>query len=308
MKKIFRRDNIAIHLLALVLALALWFFVKSTSGPVRQGDTNSRRFAGVTIETRNRGTELDLVRPITQTTVLNVRAHQDVLDRLTVQDLVAYVDLRTLKEGTHDLNIRVDLPAGVEVLSASPARVQVALEQIISTQVPVTLSLTGAPPAGYYAPLGAVEPASVIVTGGRSVVGSLAPFIIVLDVSTLTDTASASVQLEPFNTQGQLLGLSVNPPQVQYRQPIYPTKLVPLEVVGEGGYAPGIQNILFESNIPALEVAANSELLQEIESIVLSVDTSEVLEDTTIEITPQLPQGAHFVAPSNVEVRMIVRR
>ena len=173
MKKTFRRDNIAHHVLALVLALALWFFVKSTSVPVRQADTNSRRFAGVTIETRNRSTELDLVQPITQTTALNVRAHQDVLDRLTVQDLVAYVDLRTLREGTHDLNIRVDLPAGVEVLSANPSRVQVSLEEIISTQVPVVLSLTGAAPAGFYAPAGVVEPATVIVTGGRSVVSNL---------------------------------------------------------------------------------------------------------------------------------------
>ena len=182
MKKIFRRDNIAHHLLALVLALALWFFVKSTSAPIRQVDTNSRRFAGVAIETRNRATELDLLRPITQTTTLNVRAHQDVLDKLTVQDLVAYVDLRALKEGTHDLNIRVDLPAGVEVLSASPARVQVALEERISTQVPVVLSLSGAVPPGYFAPPGGVEPGTVVVTGGRSIVSSLAPFIIVLDV------------------------------------------------------------------------------------------------------------------------------
>lgn len=306
MKKIFRRDNIAHHVLALVLALALWFFVKSTSGPVRQADTNSRRFVGVTIETRNRAAEFDLVRPITQTAILNVRANQDVLDRLTVQDLVAYVDLRTLREGTHDLNIRVDLPAGVEVLSANPSRVQVALEQIISTQVPVVLSLTGVPPAGHFAPPGSVEPATVIVTGGRSVVGNLAPFIIVLDVSNLSETVTASVSLEPLSTQGQSLQLSVNPPQVQYRQPIYRTKMVPLEVVGEGGYAPGVQSVRFELVIPALEIAAPLDLLKDIHNIILSVNTSKVVADTTIEITPLVPQGAYLVAPSNVVIRMIV--
>ena len=302
----FRRDNIAIHLLALVLALALWFFVKSTSGPVRQADTNSRRFAGVAIETRNRATELDLVQPITQTTTLNVRAHQDVLDKLTVQDLVAYLDLRTLSEGTHDLNIRVDLPAGVEVLSASPSRVQISMEQIISTQVPVVLSLTGVPPAGYYAPPGEVDPATVVVTGGRSVVGNMAPFIIVLDVSSLRGTITGSFPLEPFNALGQLLELSINPPQAQYRQPIYPTKVVPLEVVGAGGYAPGVKEVRFELDISQLEVAANAELLQEIENIILSVNTSEVVEETIIEIAPQAPQGAYLVAPSNIKIRMIV--
>ena len=306
MKKIFRRDNIADHLLAFVLALVLWFFVKSTTGPLRQVDTNSRRFTGVTIETRNRAAEFDLVRPITQTTTLNVRATQDVLDRLTVQDLVAYVDLRSLREGTHDLNIRVDLPAGVEVLSANPSRTQVALEQIISTQVPVVLSLTGVPPAGYYAPPGVVEPSTVVVTGGRSVVGSLAPFIIVLDVSNLSASVSASVPLEPFSTQGQSLPLSINPPQVQYRQPIYATELVPLEVIGEGGYAPGVQAVRFELETTTLEVAASPELLQDIQNIVLSVDTSGVVEDTTIELTPRVPPGAYLVAPFTVVVRMIV--
>jgi len=305
-KKIFRRDNIAHHVLALVLALALWFFVKSTSDPVRQADTNSRRFAGVAIETRNRAAEFDLVRSIAYTTTLNVRAPQDVLNRLTVQDLVAYVDLRTLREGTHDLNIRVELPAGVEVLSANPSRVQVVMEQIISTQVPVVLSLTGVPPAGYYAPAGAVEPATVVVTGGRSAVGNLAPFIIELDVSSLRDSFSASFPLEPISTQGQALQLSVNPPHVQYRQPIYPTKMVPLEVMGEGGYAPGVQEVRFEVDIPGLEVAASPERLQEIGNIVLSVDTSEVVKDTTVEITPQAPPGGYLVAPSNILIRMIV--
>jgi len=306
MKKILRED-MAHHVLALLLALVLWFFVKSTSAPVRQADTQTRRFSNITIETRNRATDLALVRPLTQTATLTVRAPQDVLERLTVQDLVAYVDLRTLQEGSHELNIRVDLPVGVEVLSASPTRVQLGLEQIISTQVPVLLSLSGVPTPGYYAPPGVVEPATVVVTGGRSLVGSVAPFVVVIDVSNLTDTVTASVPLEPYTTQGQALNVDVNPPQVQYRQPIIPTKRVPLRIVGEGGFAPSVTEVAFEPTPQDIEVAAPVDVLQDLTELVMVVNTSNIRENTIVELIPQVPQGVYLVAPSPVAIRMIVK-
>lgn len=305
MKKIFR-ENIGDHVLALLLALALWFFVKSTSTPVRPVDASSVRFSGIAIETRNRAPELDLATPITTTASLTIRAPQDILDKITKQDLVTYVDLRSLQEGTHQLSIRVDVPAGVEVVSAMPARLEIVLEEIISTQVPVSLSLVGELVPGFFAPPGIVEPATVVVTGARSMVGNLAPLVIVIDASELTDTVTASVGIQPFNREGQPLQVTMNPPQVQYRQPIYPTKSVPIAVISNGGFAPGVTDVRFELITGEAVVAALPDILQGISTLEVAVDTSQVKQNTSIEVMLAPPSGTYLVSHPAVTIRMIV--
>ena len=81
---------------------------------------------------------------------------------------------------------------------------------------------------------------------------------------------------------------------------------MPLEIAAQGGYAIGVKEILFELEVPAVELAAQPDILQDIENILIPIDTSEVTEDTSIELMPTAPQGAYLVSPSSVVLRMIV--
>lgn len=305
MKKLSKAD-IGDHILALLLALILWFFVKSAQAPTRAVDTNIRRFSNITLELRNRPSDLDLAWTTVGSVALTVRGPHDILERLSPQDLVAYIDLRTLREGTHQLSVRVDAPAGIEVTSALPSRVEIALEQIITTSVPVALSLSGSPAPGYYTPPGSVVPESVVVTGGRTAVGNLAPFVLVIDVTDLTDSLASSAQLQPHNMAGQpLTTVSVSPSTVQYRQPVYPTRSVPLRAAAEGTLDPQVREVRFEVSQDNVTIAAPTGTLYEIDQLIIPVNVTGLIADTVIEVTPVVPPGVFLVAPQKVSVRII---
>ena len=290
-------------MLALVLALVLWFFVKSTVAPVRNVDVGIRRLTALPIEVRNRPVDLDFARIPSGTVSLNVRGSTEALDQLTLGDVLAYVDLRGLGEGTHQMSIRVDVPAGVEVTSATPPRLEVVLERIISTQTSLVLDLRGEPEEGFFAPPGQVEPATVMLTGGRSAVTRVAPFVIVVDVDGFDRSVTSTLALQPLDSQGQVVpGVEVSPEQVLFRQPIWPTRRVPIVIV------PGEEQAQFSYEVIPEDVliSAPGEVLRDIEELVVVLDTTDLTQNVTIEQDLVLPPGVYSVSRGTYRIRIII--
>ena len=307
------RADIGTHILALLLALVLWFFVMYTQSPTGVVELNTRRFSAVTLEVRNRPVGLTLVRQPATAVGVTIRGPRLLLEGLRAQDVVAYLDLAGLEEGAHHLSVRVSLPSGVEAVNSSPPRVEVALDQIISTTVHVRLELTGVLPAGYFAPSGQVTPSTVVATGGRGAVARLAPLVIGVDASGLSASLSASAELNPLDEFGRLLaGVSLSVASVQYHQPVYPTKAVPIRVEARGQTEGGIKDVRLElvaspAN-PDLQatVAAPPAILHGLSEIVIPIDVTGIAAGTTIDVTPVVPLGAYLVSPPLVNVRVIV--
>lgn len=298
MKKLFR-GHVGEHLLALALALVLWFFVKSTLEPVRTSDTVTRNFSGISIEMRNRPQDMEVVMQDATSVTLTLRGAPETIAKITVAELLAYIDLRSLDEGKHQLSVRVDLPAGVEVTAASPARLAVELERIISSQTTVTLVRSGTVMDGYYALNGTVEPDVVLVTGPRSSIGQMAAFFVVVDISNAVSTLTATVTLVPVDPQGQFIGnLNVTPEQVIYTQPIYRTKLVPVVVVLEADDAD-----LYEISMSLGEVklAGDSSVLEAIDEIVVTF-TLEDLTDGEFSTDIELPPDTFLITPADTSI------
>ncbi|MBT9133753.1 MAG: CdaA regulatory protein CdaR [Firmicutes bacterium] len=307
------RTDIGTHILALVLALVLWFFVMYTQSPTGVVELHTRRLSAVTLEVRNRPVGLSLVRQPTAAVTLTVRGPRQALDGLQTQDVVAFVDLAGLKEGTHQLGVRVALPSGVEAVSSAPTRVEVALDQIISVTVPVKLLLEGSLPAGYFAPPSQVTPSSVVVTGGRSAVARLAPLVIRLDASGLTTSLAASAELNPLDVTGQRLpDVSLSAASIEYHQPVYPTKSLPIRLETQGQPGSDIKEVRVEivsaPESPSLQatLAAPSHILHGLTELVILIDVTGITANTTVEATPIAPLGAYLVSPPVVNVHIIV--
>jgi YbbR domain-containing protein len=299
----FFRGNIGEHVLALVLALVLWFFVKSTLEPSRQSDTASRNFGGIPIEMRNRPQDMEVVMQGAGSVTLTLRGAPDIIGRITMDDLLAYIDLRSMEEGRHQLSVRVDLPAGIEVTAVSPARLEVELERILSSQTTVTLVRSGEPQPGYYAPVGTIEPEVVLVTGPRSSIGEMVAFFVVVDISRATSTLVSTVTLLPLDAEGQVIeNLNITPEEVTYTQPIYPTKVVPLRAVlldAEGE--------AYELSVAPAEfnLAGTQETLEAIEEIVLEFSLADVVDGQYVGAL-DLPAGVLLLEPDTPAVLVTV--
>ncbi len=297
------KSNVGAHVLALVLALVLWFFVKSTLDPARLSDTVTRSFAAVPIEVRNRPQDMEVVIVGGGAVNLTLRGTPDIIGRITVADLLVYIDLRSLAEGRHQLSVRVDLPAGVEVTAASPARLEVVIERILSSQTTVTLVRNGEVHPGFYAPAGSIDPDVVLVTGPRSSIGRMAAFFVVVDVSGAQSDLSATVTLLPLDAEGKVIAnLGVTPDRVTYTQPVWPVKSVPVRpvLVGttEGRYK--------LTAVPAeVRIAGPSKVLESTDAVTVDFSLDQVV-DGEYRGELVLPEGVMLLAPGNLQVVVTV--
>lgn len=297
------RGNVGEHVLALVLALVLWFFVKSTLEPSRLSDTVTRNFPGVPIEMRNRPQDMEVVTQGADAVTLTLRGAPDIIGRTTMEDVLAYVDLRSLAEGRHQLSVRVDLPAGIEVTAASPARLEVELERILSSQTTVTLVRSGDVQPGFYAPAGAIDPDVVLVTGPRSSIGKMAAFFVVVDVSRAQSTLSATVTLLPLDTEGHVIeNLNITPEQVTYTQPIFPIRQVAVTPVMLDAQA---EDYLISVTPAEFRLAGPREILDALDSLVVEFSLDDVVDGKVSRVLV-LPEGVVLLAPEQAEVVVTV--
>jgi len=303
------RRLIGTHVLALGLALVLWFYVQSTQVPTPPFDLPVQRFSAVTLEVRNRPADLEIVSDVVSTVALTVRAQGEALAEVTGRDLIVYIDLRGLRAGSNQLAVRVDVPAGLEVVGVSPARVEVILEPVTAVNLPVTLVLRGTPALGYFAAPGVAGPASVTVIGGRSAVEQVAPPVIEVDVTGKSATIANSQVLEARDGLGQLVPrVAFNPPSIEFAQPIYPIRALPLRIVATGRPGPGVQSVRLESAVSVVEVAAPPDILMGLAEITIEVSIEGTTEEQLREVAVGVPAGMFLVSSPMVSVRLIVTR
>ena len=207
---------------------------------------------------------------------LTLRGAPEIIGRVTMDDLLAYVDLRSIDEGQHQLSVRVDLPAGIEVTAVSPARLDIDLERILSSQTTVSLVRSGEAQPGYFAPPGTIEPAVVLVTGRRSSIGEMVAFFVVVDISQAQSTLVSTVTLVPLDAEGQVIeNLNITPEEVTYTQPIYPVKSVPIRAVLLDDEAEGYE---LSADPVEFKLAGPKEVLDAITELVLELSLADVID------------------------------
>ncbi|MBS3937240.1 MAG: hypothetical protein KGZ50_01535 [Peptococcaceae bacterium] len=301
------KKDLGNHLLAVVLAFVFWFYVQSTLVPLPQADVPVQRFAAVALEMRNRPAELDLQNEVVGAVALTVRASREVLAELAASDLVAYLDLRGLRAGSNTLAVRVDVPAGIEVVAVSPARVEVVLEPVTAVNLPVTLLQRGRPAEGYFAPPGAVAPLTVTAVGGQSAVILVVPPVLEIDVAGRNTEIVGTRELIPVDSSARPVSkVTLNPATVQFIQPIFPIKTLSLRAVTKGQLAPGVKSVRLEIIVPEVRLAASPALLERLQELPLEVSIEGLTKEQIVEVAVVVPPGTFLVSAPTVSVRVLV--
>ena len=161
--------NIRTFLLALVLGVAVW--VSAVSG----ADPDELRAYPRPIPIEVIGQDPSLIRTgeIPETMSLTLRAPHSVWEALTTQEnaVRAILDLSGLSAGEHTVEIQTQITLRpVQIVTANPQTVTVDLEGLITKTLPITLSLTGQPAAGYRAGQASLVSQEVVITGPESLV------------------------------------------------------------------------------------------------------------------------------------------
>ncbi len=161
-------ENWVLKLLSLVLALILWFFV--------MGEQKLERSYAVSLELKNMPPGMMVANEIPSHIEVRIAGPRTLLMNMQTQNIGISVDLKDLQPGLTTLKRleeRLDLPGPLKVTRVSPSYVDIKLERIRARLVPVEVTVTGEPAAGYRVGKIRVKPEKVMVEGAEGEVGGV---------------------------------------------------------------------------------------------------------------------------------------
>ena len=156
-------ENWTLKLISLAFALLLWMFI--------MGERRLEVGYLVPLELQNIPKGLMVANEVPSLVDVRVSGPRTLLMKVSPNDISIVVDLADLKPGLTTfkrLEERLNLPSGLRVTRLSPSFIDLKLERIKQKEVPIKITLTGEPLAGFQVGRITATPDKVIVEGAET--------------------------------------------------------------------------------------------------------------------------------------------
>lgn len=236
-------DNIKTLFSAIILAVIVWISAVNVSDPNITQDYPTP----IKIEIVGLDPGMIIVGDVPASLTVNMIAPSSLWEEMIADknSVRAIVDLAGVGEGTHTLNVSLQVTARpVEVVSASLNTVEVNLEKVSSKKLPIDLILRGEVAVGYKTGSPRLDSNSVTITGPASVVDRAVKAEVTLGISGLRQDIQDNLSILLTDENGNpVTGVSSSPSMVSVSQPIiqlggYRDIAVKVNIAGQqaGGY------------------------------------------------------------------------
>lgn len=198
---------------SIMLAVIAWTIVMYQTNPPAQA-----LLQGVPLETAGLAPGLLVMNDLPDSVNVQVQSTADRIERLSVSNAQASLDLTDIPAGFHSvpIDVRADDPF-VQVLSISPQTLDVTLEQEISRPISLTISLADLEnlPPGYIVDEINLTPSALALTGPKSLVEEAAAAQVEIMIGNRRTNFQETISPALINEAGQIVsGVSIQPAQV----------------------------------------------------------------------------------------------
>jgi YbbR domain-containing protein len=302
--------NLRTFFWAFVLALAVWVTAVTSANP----DLTQAYPNPIQIEFIGQDPALVMTGTVQRQVQLTLRAPRSIWDTLLSGETAihAVVDLTGLKAGTHPLQVQIQIDARpVRIVSVTPDKFDLSLEQLVSVSMPVELTYLGQPAIGYKAGDVVLNPSEAVISGPESFVAQVKHVRATLDLTSSRQSIATSLPIYAVDDSGSAVeGVTIHPDNTQ----------VSLPIIQQGGYRDLAVKVIITgklasgyrlTNITAspLIVTVYSENLPLIESLPGYVETAPLdLNGASNNIGTRLalnvPEGVLLVGDQTVSVQI----
>jgi len=160
-------SNLGLKGLAVMIAIGLWL----------AGHRDIERAVEVPVEFRNIPSDLMVMDNRIDYVVLRLTGPRTLISTLDPDELKLSLDLNGAKSGSSSYPLgpgSFSFPRGVQIARVTPPVINLRLEPVAKRALPVTVRLSGKPPAGYMISRTVVEPETVMVQGPADEIRRLA--------------------------------------------------------------------------------------------------------------------------------------
>lgn len=284
---------------AVICAALLWFFVVQTQNPI------SERLFSLPLDIRNLDSSLSVV---DQDYQIHIRAQgqKQLVDSLMPRDFEAYVNCNNLGAGEFDLQVRINLPEGVQKISCRPETVQLTLEEMANRlfDVEADLSALSVPPV-YQLLEPVLAPAQVVISGPSSRLDSISRVFVAIPTLELDQhyRQKLPVQVIDKNNQHITNWLTLSPDTAELFLPVIqdlPEKFVPINPSLLGEVAPDYQISQTIVEPATVKIIGALPHLSEINYLTTRpIDVANAKKDISRRVELSLPDNISLAAPEN---------
>lgn len=306
-------SNIRTFLLAFVLGVAVWVSAVSSADP----DEVQTYPKPIPIEIIGQDPSLIRTNEIpANMDAVTIRAPQSVWDILQSQDnaIRAILDLSGLSAGEHTVDIQLQVDQRpTQIVLANPSSVTVNLEPLSTQALPVSLSLSGQPAAGYQAGEPSMSVDEVTITGPESAVKEAIRARVIVSLDGLREGIDASVPIQIIDSKNEVLrGLTVNPEVTEVQVPISQQggfRDVAVKVLVRGQVSVGYRLENISVFPPVVTVFADDpSVVSALPGVVetQALDLQDAKEDISTRLSLDLPGNVTLIGAQTVQVQVSI--
>ncbi|GAA3008658.1 CdaR family protein [Tetragenococcus solitarius] len=200
-------------------------------------------------------------------------------------------DLTDLGEGTHDVPLKVENLSNSVDASLDPDTITVTIEKRVSKNFQIdTQELEDKVQDGFELEDFVISPQEVKVTSGEKTMKEISKVILSSNLETINKDISDSFSLQAVDDNGDGLSASIEPQEADVQLSVSaPDKEVSLEPTQTGEAADGVSSFDFQLSENSATISGAQNLLDNVDSLEVPVDVTDVTEPTTRNVNVQTP-------------------
>lgn len=302
LKKINLKNNTALKLVSLAVAIILWFVIGNVNDPVK-----TVVFSGIQVkvvnddvlESNNKAYEITEGDVVT----ITVRGKTSVVDGLSADDFTATADMGKLSI-VNAVPIDVSVSRNANQLEISLGRVntlKVNIEDRVEAMLPVVIDTEGTVAEGYAMGSKTSSPNMIEVSGSESTIKRLKEIRVTVNVKDKSEDVYSRQSIKFYDQNGDEVvspNIDCDTVAVDVTIPLWKTKEIPLTMTTTGTPAEGYGISNFDYEPKTLVIAAEDEKLEKITSWEMDpldvTGLTESLEKTISIDSSYLPNGVIF--------------
>ena len=283
-KKKGRILDIVAYLLCLLVAISIWAYVSMT-----EADTYEYQFTGVVVNLEGVGAlaNRNNLLPISgegQEITITVKGSRSEIAKYTSEDIFAYVDLSFLSSADrHSLEVHVDLPGNMQLVSANPAKVTVFVDETVEKQVPIKVDLlyTAENNVNVLEPEiddSVIKNKMVTVTGPKTVVDYVSHALVKKDIGKITSGVKFNSNFTLVDKTGDEVTnpyVKTNVSEISVKVDVTAEKTVPISTIFTDPNDKYVYTVLLEYNgaiVKNVRIVGDPEVVELYESIEMRIN------------------------------------
>ena len=286
MKKIIF-NNIGLKILALLIAVIVWWVVMNIDDPLVKKTIN-----GVSVELRNDDDLIDkgYIYEVESGNVIaiTVWAPESVAKELKSSDFIAYADLSQLSPLTDTANITVecvksDVKNDIKEITSKIQVVKLSIDNKQTAEVPVTTAIVGNPAENYVIGDISISQNKIDITGAASVIEKIVRAEIKYDVSNMMQSVNEMVTPVFYDENNNVVdtgAIQLSRNSLRLSVVINPTKWIGITINPSVTVADDYKMVGYSLSFDQVKIAGTQESLANISDIDLPSDAIELTDVT----------------------------